>query len=217
MLVVIAIIGILASMMMPALQSALTQARQMSCANNFKQTGLVIFNYASDHDGWIIEMLNGGAETYWFINSQLLGYANNSDNYLCPEQETAYTIGYNSKNYSTNYGLSTCVARGLPSGEASVRVRRLTELTNSVQGASRTPIAADCTPNRPFIHKNSNPSNDPFSDAPPGGIDAVHNSAGNFLFGDFHVRALQPPYAPTNKNIEWLNPDNVIYPEYIRD
>ena len=46
LLVVIAIIGILIGLLLPALQAAREAARRMQCANNLKQLGLAIQNYA---------------------------------------------------------------------------------------------------------------------------------------------------------------------------
>ena len=49
LLLVIAIIGTLVALLMPAIQSARESARRSSCVNNLKQIGLAISNYESTH------------------------------------------------------------------------------------------------------------------------------------------------------------------------
>lgn len=59
MLVVIAIVGILASLLLPATSQALERARRTVCQNNLRQTYLMVASHASDHGGllpaaWVV-------------------------------------------------------------------------------------------------------------------------------------------------------------------
>jgi len=52
LLVVIAIIGILAAMLLPALNTARERARSALCVTNLRQIGTAITMYADDHDDY---------------------------------------------------------------------------------------------------------------------------------------------------------------------
>ncbi len=58
LLVVVAIIALLVSILLPALGSARTQARVLSCMANAKQIGTLVAVYQADYDGYVPKMLN---------------------------------------------------------------------------------------------------------------------------------------------------------------
>lgn len=105
LLVVIAIISVLAGILMPALEQAHTAARQIDCANNYKQLGAAYQMYHTDNNGafpsaganygWgiYLECYFGGASTNpYYLRSRV---------YFCPETERSspeatycYDLGY---------------------------------------------------------------------------------------------------------------------------
>ncbi|MDT8389960.1 MAG: type II secretion system protein [Lentisphaeria bacterium] len=56
LLVVIAIIGILASLLLPALSRARERAKDVLCASKLRQCGIALVNYTIDSDGWLYSL-----------------------------------------------------------------------------------------------------------------------------------------------------------------
>jgi prepilin-type N-terminal cleavage/methylation domain-containing protein/prepilin-type processing-associated H-X9-DG protein len=69
LLVVVAIIAILASMLLPALNSAIIKARGIECVSRMKTIGNAILLYAGDWDDWIIpaKQSTAGVGTVWIF------------------------------------------------------------------------------------------------------------------------------------------------------
>ena len=67
LLTVVAIIGILAALLMPALQGAMAQGKRIWCENNLRQTGLGFHMFMHEHSGHYpmdVPMSEGGAKEF---------------------------------------------------------------------------------------------------------------------------------------------------------
>jgi prepilin-type N-terminal cleavage/methylation domain-containing protein/prepilin-type processing-associated H-X9-DG protein len=78
LLVVIAIIGILVSMLLPAVQAAREAARRMECANHMRQWGLAMHNY---HDVFLKLPMGSVPDRWWTYRASLLPYVEQKNVY----------------------------------------------------------------------------------------------------------------------------------------
>jgi len=118
MLVVIAIIGILASLLFPALNRAISATKTISCANNIRQVSQAFIIYSNDNNGRIPpRYVNTGDYlwTYYLAGKMLDMRYEQSGQYIsllllvCPEQESnilkANLAWYMSPHYGRNVRL----------------------------------------------------------------------------------------------------------------
>ncbi len=107
MLVVVSIIGILASLLMPAMQEALNQSRQTSCLNNLRQLGISTTQYINDNSGFFPAARVG---TYYWSNHLIdKGYAVESQMFMCPSFGTR--VYKNNSTASYSYGMCRDLSR----------------------------------------------------------------------------------------------------------
>lgn len=132
LLVVIGIIAILASMLMPALQSSREKAERIDCVNNQKQLGLAMLIYTGDFNGYFTSCTNGavgaGATGGWIYfdgfpcptngkfdvtRGLLYPYLNTPKVYICRSDHTGNKL---------SYGINSDCSPGLLSDRPNARI-----------------------------------------------------------------------------------------------
>ncbi len=191
LLVVIAIIAILASMLLPALTRANGKARQASCLNNLRQTGLGFQGFSMDHEGKLPMQLSTNRGGSLEFISEHLPYS------------TALSLSFHHlqplSNELQNVRVLVCPAdsRGPAQSFATLANAHVSYWvsTSARMGATLSILAGDRNLTLP-----------PREKAVPNTLawtTALHHFQGNVLYGDGHVerqRSLLVP-APETSSI----------------
>ena len=102
LLIVIAILGILASLLLPSLGKARESARQAVCLSNMKQVGFAGEMYSDDNDDFLMPRNVSGDDGAMGWRTLILPYTSDSDEIAyCPSSKL--TFGLDRLNAGTGY------------------------------------------------------------------------------------------------------------------
>ena len=210
LLVVIAVIGVLLGLLLPAVQASRESARRTNCASNLRQVGLAITRFCDTHHGrWPAfshtsdpDPVTGKYTKAWIYT--IAPYVEDVDAIrICPSDQlghlrllgkgTSYTLnGYLSKEPPPRYRFDN--RRKVASMSQTIVAFELSEQQDS--GAQRTQNPADIDPYKDHVHsfnwfKTSNINNKQVTTAIASEV-AIdrHNGTSHFLYADGHVEVI---------------------------
>ncbi|APW61433.1 Type II secretion system protein G [Paludisphaera borealis] len=141
-LVVVSIVGLLTTLLLPAVQSAREAARRAQCANNLKQIGLALHNYQSAHSSfplnWRDPRVDPERSRPWYVAGRPYSALTRLLPYI--EQQPVYA--------SINFGEETfpsdlTSAFPFPQNQTAYSTRIATYLCPSDSGPSPTPYGCN--------------------------------------------------------------------------
>lgn len=216
-LVVIAIIGILAALLLPALARSKGSAQRIKCVNNLRQLGFAAQLYWSDNDGrcfttrtmatngglihwcgWLDGTRPEGERHYDFSSAKLFPYLRDSETRLCPSLNSAIgrlklkaaNIVFFSYGYN-GVALSPSAGSQASIGIASVRQPTETALfADAAQVNDFQPPASRANPMLEEWYYLDNPTNHASPNYYPHGH-FRHARKANVVFCDGHVSSEQ--------------------------
>jgi len=141
LLVVVAIIGALISLLLPAVQAARAAARKTQCANNLRQIGIGIALFTNSHKGEFPRTYHAGADRSWIYT--LAPYLEKVDQIrICPEDLQG---DLRLEHHGTSYVISQYIAMT----QAEINVPGLVRRIDQLEATSRTIVVFEGSDKRP--------------------------------------------------------------------
>lgn len=208
LLVVVAIIGILASLLIPGVNKMVAKARGVRCANNLQQIAAAVFSYAADNNGYIPSAQNTkGVENIlgnWFDDlTPYLGVDIKGDTasdlvemrgiivprISCPTFRAKYQNKPDFSSIWAGYGMNLRLKNSVNDSTSTQATRqKLAALPNP----SRTILVGEGSGLNLDIHPSYQftPDVAKLEGWKLGGTPDRHNGTSNYLFVDGHIETL---------------------------
>ena len=220
LIVVIAILGTLAALAMPAMSSAFDVAHTAACASNLRQIGFATQMYLKDNDGWFFWLMydDASAGRYWYFGLEPLDSAGRGEGNrildrtkgkLYPYLQSAESVEtclavpfggpYKAKYQggAWTYGVNRYLSSHRPPSAANVNGKGNGHLA-WIRGrdAARTLIFADSAQVNTF-QAPASPTNPMVEDwyyiePKRAYVQFRHGGKANVLFADWHVESAGP-------------------------
>ena len=210
LLIVIAIIAILASMLLPALNQARMTAKSVACVNNLAQFGKASLMYIGDYDGWALTGYMKG-HGYWYKVLRNL-YRAAETNFHCPAESF-----FSFTDQGINYGINT-LSFGVSIDDSQCQLPQKGNRISSFGRDSRLVMFADTPPMSPdYTGKIRHTSGTPVLFTPTSEVAPVdsssvwypiyvrHKERANVTMFDGHVQSLDYRRLRYRRN-EFFNP-----------
>lgn len=177
LLIVVAIIGILSALLLPALNQSRQSARRAECAGNLRQLGMATQLYWDEYSGncfqWLSPSTNGDGHLYWFgwLQSDataegrrtfdlsagvLFPYLNGSDVRLCPAlYATPAQIKLKGDDviFSYGYNKSLSPAGNNPSPVSVNKIKQPADLALFADAAQINDFQDPASPDSPMLEE----------------------------------------------------------------
>jgi prepilin-type processing-associated H-X9-DG protein/prepilin-type N-terminal cleavage/methylation domain-containing protein len=218
LLIVIAIIAILASMLLPALNKARDKARAIQCTSNIKQSATGMTMYANDYKNLVhIYLYTGSVEYRWNRRLYESKYITNRNIFVCP---TAEPRKYTSDSYTYGAIMSIPTKDSIVLSSTGANPRWTFLRLGNLKNPSNYIILGD----NGYSNKVTFPAQflSQYSSMYFSGdwsIHLRHQNQANIAFADGHVKAsagadvaanARIMYSPTNPTVRVLTQNGIL-------